>query len=182
MQSTGTNFVPIRNAQQHTADIVMNTGMAVITDVGMQFDIHPKKKQPVGHRLALLAENKVYQDDVFCEAPVLSDVQVQKGKVILTFENAGQGLYLAEKLPYGQIVEKNHFSGLQIFQNGNELDEKNFSASVENNQVIIRGDEICADIDTEVKIAQTGWYLVNLYNSADIPAMPAYRKVILSDM
>lgn len=176
MQSTGTSFIPIRSAQQYTADTVPDTGMAVITDVGMQFDIHPKKKQPVGHRLALLAENKVYHDDVLCEAPVLSNVQVQEGKVIFTFENAGQGLYLAEKLPYGQTVEKGHFGGLQIFQDGCELDDKKLRASAKNNQVIISGEEIHADADTEVKIAQTGWYLVNLYNSADIPAAPACRK------
>lgn len=60
MDCIGTPYAIIRKAQQHTADNVPNTGMAVITDVGMEHDIHPKKKQPVGHRLALLAMAKIY--------------------------------------------------------------------------------------------------------------------------
>ena len=34
---------------------VPNTGMAVINDIGDLKDIHPKNKQEVGHRLALMA-------------------------------------------------------------------------------------------------------------------------------
>lgn len=173
MESTGENYVEIRAAQQHTADTVSNTGMAVTTDVGMQLDIHPKKKQPVGHRLALLAENLVYGDGVLCEAPVLSGVKVEDNRLILTFDNAGDGLYLAEKVPYGQEVGAGRFGGLQVFQNGQELQTDFLTAYAEGNCIIISGEAIQADMPTQVKIAGTGWYLVNLYNSENIPARPA---------
>ena len=174
MDCCGKNYVEIRKAQQHAAETIPDTGMAVITDVGMQFDIHPKKKQPVGHRLALLAENKVYGDgNVLCEAPSLKEIQVEEGKVVLTFDNAGDGLYLTENVPYGQVVGKETLGGLRIFQNGQELKMEKMKATARKNHVIVTGAEIRSSVPTQVRLAQTGWYLVNLYNSAGIPARPA---------
>lgn len=173
MDCFGERYVEIRDAQQQTVDTVPGTGMAVTTDVGMQFDIHPKKKQPVGHRLALLAENKVYKDDVLCEAPTLSGIKVEDGRLILSFENTGDGLYFAETVPYGQLVGAEQFGGLQVFQNGEELDAEQLRVKAEGNQVTVFGESIHIGVSTQVKVAKTGWYLVNLYNSAGIPARPA---------
>lgn len=173
MDCFGDRYVEIRAAQQYTANTVTGTGMAVITDVGMEFDIHPKKKQPVGHRLALLAENKVYGDDVLCEAPALSKIRAEDGKLVLVFDNAGDGLYLAETLSYGQTANAERLGGLQVFQNGQELDTMQLKAQTKGDQVIILGESICSGVPTQVKLAETGWYLVNLYNSAGIPAKPA---------
>ena len=172
LECDGVPYVEIRAAQQYTADTINGTGMAVITDVGMKNDIHPKKKQPVGHRLALLAENKVYHEDVLCEAPTLTGMHVEDGRITLTFDHAGDGLYLAENAPYGQKVGDKKLGGLQIFQNGKELSSDMMTALAEGSHVMITGKEICADIPTRVKLAKTGWYLVNLYNSAGIPARP----------
>lgn len=47
-----------------------NTGMAVITDIGDATDIHPKNKQDVGKRLAVIALNKLYQKQVVPGGPV----------------------------------------------------------------------------------------------------------------
>lgn len=173
MDCAGENYVEIRAAQQHTADTVPGTGMAVITDVGMQHDIHPKKKQPVGYRLALLAENKVYGDANLCDAPTLSRIEVYDGKLILSFDHVGDGLSLTGTLPYGQKVDRNHLGGLQVFQNGQELDAGHLRAQADGDQVILWGDEIRPGLPTQVKLAETGWYPVNLYNSAGLPARPA---------
>lgn len=172
MTIVGEPYIQIREAQQHTAETVPETGMAVISDVGMQYDIHPKKKQPVGHRLALLAENKVYGKDILCEAPTLCEVEVENGSLTLTFENVGEGLYLADKTPDGQTVGVQTLGGLQVFQDNSELNTKTLKAKAENNQVIISGGEIKKGAVTEVRIAKTDWYVVNLYNSAGIPARP----------
>lgn len=177
MQCVGEPYVEIRAAQQHTADTVPNTGMAVTTDVGMQTDIHPKKKQPVGHRLALLAQNMVYGEDVLCEAPTLSKIQVEAGKIVLAFEHAGEGLYLTGTMPHGQAVDPGKLGGLQVFQDGRELDAASLYARAEGCQVTVMGDEIRPGVPTQVKLARTGWCLVNLYNSAGIPARPAQAAV-----
>lgn len=173
LECVGTPYVEIREAQQYTADTVPGTGMAVITDAGMRSDLHPKKKYPVGHRLALLAENKVYGEGVLCEAPTLSGVRAEDGRLILEFENTGDGLYLAGVLPHGQKVDAGKFGGLQVFQDGVELNPEFLEAGACGNQVIVTGNVIRADVSTQVKIAKTGWYLVNLYNSEHIPARPA---------
>lgn len=176
MDCCGKNYVQIRDAQKYVADNMPNTGMAVVTDVGMKYDIHPKKKQPVGHRLALLAERKVYGDNVLCDAPELYTFYVEEGKIILEFRHAGEGLYIAEKAPYGQVIGKEKLGGLQIFQNGSELNDEKLKVIAQSDTVIIYGEEIKTDADIEIRIAQTGWYLVNLYNSAGIPAMPVTLK------
>lgn len=177
MTCIGERYVEIRAAQQHTADTVPGTGMAVITDVGMQFDIHPKKKQPVGYRLALLARNNVYGETLLCEAPALASITVEDDCLTLRFDHSGDGLYLADTLPYGQKVDGQKLGGLQVFQNGKELPAQSMRAQANGNQVIITGENICSGVPTQIKLAETGWYLVNLYNGAGIPARPAHAEV-----
>ena len=48
-----------------------HTGMAVIHDVGDLNDIHPKNKQEVGRRLALVALAKTYNQEVIYSGPAL---------------------------------------------------------------------------------------------------------------
>lgn len=68
---------------------IPNTGMAVTMDVGNVKDIHPKNKQEVGRRLALLALNKTYgQKDVVCDSPLFDNMKVDGNKVVVTFKNA----------------------------------------------------------------------------------------------
>lgn len=169
----GENYVRIRDAQQHTANTVEGTGMAVISDIGAKNDVHPKKKQPVGHRLALLAMNQIYGLPTLCEAPTLEHVLVEDGRLTLSFSNTGNGLYLADRTPDGYTADAKKFGGLQVFQAGKLLPTDSLSASAEGNMVKIIGENISRKQDTLVKIAKTGWYRVNLYNSAGIPARPA---------
>lgn len=173
MFATGDRYAQIREAQDLTARTVPGTGMAVITDVGMRYDIHPKKKQPVGHRLALLAEAKVYGEPVLCEAPELTGAEIKDGALTLRFDHAGEGLELREVTPSGEHVGADRLGGLQIFQDGKELDLSAVRAKAEGSRVILSGGAIRAGSPTTVKLARTGWYCVNLYNSAGIPAKPA---------
>lgn len=177
MDSTGEPYVKIRSAQQKVLESVPGTAMAVITDLGSQFDIHPKKKQPVGHRLALLAEHYVYGDDIECEAPMLSSVSVSDGELNLFFEYAYNGLYLEEVLPDGKKTDRSRLEGLQVLQDGCILDNADFSAEAEGNCVHVYGSGIKADRETEVRLAKTGWYCMNLYNSAGLPARPGSVRI-----
>ena len=157
----GTWYPNVRAVQQWTADNVANTAMAVITDCGCDWDIHPKNKRPVGERLALLAEHYVYGEDVLCEAPRMREFDVEKGKITLRFEHAGEGLQL----------DGNRLDSLEIYQDGYLVDYDSCSAA--GDTVCVFGSKICPDLPTEVRLACTEYHNVNLKNSAEIPARPA---------
>lgn len=54
-----------RDSQRRLADQLPNVGMAVCTDVGDSLDVHPRRKQPVGERLARRALADVYATPFF---------------------------------------------------------------------------------------------------------------------
>ncbi len=76
----------LREAQTINRDTIKNTGMAVIIDVGETNDIHPKDKQTVGKRLALL-EKKRQGMDVVCRGPSFDKMNITDGKAVISFDN-----------------------------------------------------------------------------------------------
>lgn len=65
------------------------THMATAIDIGNPDDIHPKNKQEVARRLALLTRHYSYgQKAVVCEAPVCRKATAKDGKVRLAFNGA----------------------------------------------------------------------------------------------
>lgn len=160
MGVTTKGWIEVRNAQQWVADNVPGTGMAVITDAGMEWDIHPKEKHPVGRRLALLARKNTYGEDLLCEAPRLSATKKANGLLTLTFDHAGDGLTIrGEKL-----------TGITVLVNGAAI-AGNPAAS--GNTLTIADPAITPDAAVTVEIGWGDYSVVNLYNSAGIPARPA---------
>jgi sialate O-acetylesterase len=87
---TGSGWAELREAQTLTLSLP-NTGMAVTTDIGEAKDIHPRNKQDVGKRLALVALNKTYGQNLVSSGPVYESMQVNGNRVILSFANTGGG-------------------------------------------------------------------------------------------
>ena len=85
-------WAELREAQRQTALYYDNVGMAVTIDIGDMNDIHPKNKQEVGHRLALLARTDTYGERIVCSGPVYQTYRVKGDRVILSFECADGGL------------------------------------------------------------------------------------------
>lgn len=81
-----------RNAQLNVSRTVANTGLVVTADVMETNTIHPPTKQPIGKRLAVLAEEQVYHKHVQGRSPILQTMKVDKNIVILTFANVPGGL------------------------------------------------------------------------------------------
>lgn len=84
-------WAELREAQTRTL-AVKNTGMAVIIDKGDANDIHPKDKQTVGHRLALIARANTYGEKVSCSGPMYRSYQVEGDKIVLSFDHTDGGL------------------------------------------------------------------------------------------
>ena len=71
-----------------------NAGMVTTCDIGNFDDIHPNEKSTIGKRLAALALKRDYGfGKIVSDAPTLKRCTWEKGKVVMSFENA-DGWYL----------------------------------------------------------------------------------------
>jgi len=91
----------IREQEEMVSKTVPNTGMVVITDLVDNIkDIHPKDKLNVGKRLANYALTETYKQNVGAyKSPSYQSMQVEKGKVRLTFSDVLTGLKSTGKTP-----------------------------------------------------------------------------------
>lgn len=89
----------IRAAQAFTRDTVPHTGMAVSIDCGEKGNIHPKRKQPVGERLARLALADVYGKTIASRGPTLQALEKSNGTLRVIFQGLENGLQTADGKP-----------------------------------------------------------------------------------
>jgi sialate O-acetylesterase len=95
---------------QAATQAIPNTGMAVINDIGDLKNIHPKNKQDVGHRLALLALAKTYHHDGLAwSGPVFKSLSIKGDKLRVTFDHAEGGLASRDGKPldWFEIIDAN---------------------------------------------------------------------------
>ncbi len=99
------NGVILRDQQRRAASKIENSGVVVISDIGNEDDLHPKNKYPVGVRLANLALNKTYgKTDIQYSGPSYKSFEIEKNKVIISFDFA-EGLTSPDKkVPYFEIA------------------------------------------------------------------------------
>lgn len=157
---TAMNYPTLRQKQELVSKTVPKTWMASIMDVGMEFDIHPKKKQPVGERLALLARGKIYGEDILCEAPELERAQRLDYSLILTFKHTGDDLMLSGKT----------LSAMEILADNSLVTD--WKAEVSGSTVKLTAKKLKNAKQIQVRYAWDPYCEVNLYNSAKLPAKP----------
>ena len=150
----------IRNAQYAVTKKVKNTYLCSASDMGEQFDIHPKNKKPVGERMALLARGYVYNEDVLCDAPEVEGVKNEADDIIISFTNANDGL----------ILEGNEINALKVLDAADV--EIEFNYEISGNTVRISPKNCSVDSIARIQFAKDKFYVVNLYNSSHIPAIP----------
>ena len=78
-------WAALRNAQAKALELD-NTGMAVAIDLGNPVDIHPKNKQDVAHRLALIALGRDYGFTEDYTAPRCVSVERDGKELVLNFD------------------------------------------------------------------------------------------------
>ena len=80
-------------AQTAAMDLIPNSGMAVINDVGNLGNIHPTNKAPVGERLARWALHGTYgKKELVHTGPIVQEVTQAGGQLRVTFDSIGSGL------------------------------------------------------------------------------------------
>ena len=151
-------WAELREAQLLATKTLPKVGMAVITDVGEQDDIHPKKKEPVGARLALAARGIAYGEKVVFSGPIYKSKIVNKGQVILSFDHADGGLE----------ARGGPLKGFAICGS-----DKKFvwaDAEIRGDNVIVSSSQVSDPI--EVRYGWADFPVVNLWSKAGLPATP----------
>ncbi len=87
----------LREVQLKAVNLIPNSGIAVLSDIGSDETIHPPRKKEVADRLFLNALNKTYGlKDVDCMGPVYKSMTEKDSALLLSFDNAETGLYSPE--------------------------------------------------------------------------------------
>ncbi|QTN33888.1 sialate O-acetylesterase [Akkermansiaceae bacterium] len=148
----------IREAQFLTLSKSKNTAMVVTTDVGDANDIHPRRKRPVGERLALAARALVYGEKTEYSGPLYESMEAKGDKVALSFGHVGGGL----------VAEGGDLKGFTIAgADGQFVPAK---AEIKGDQVLVSAEGV-----SEPKAVRYGWANVpdvNLFNKEGLPASP----------
>ncbi len=87
------NSAYIRDVQRKSQQVIPNSAMACILDVGDMGNIHPLDKKTPGERLALLALHDTYGFEGFGYAtPDVNELNIEDSLVTVTFKNLPNGL------------------------------------------------------------------------------------------
>ena len=156
-------WAELREAQLLTWQRVPNTGMAVTIDYGDALDIHPKRKQPIGERLALIARALAYKEKIEYSGPVFAAVSKEANKLLLTFTHVDGGLEVKNGL----------LKGFEIAG----ADQKYVMAQgeIRKNTLLLWNPAVSNPL--VVRYAWADYPQFSLYNMAGLPATP-FRSFI----
>ena len=114
------NWAALREAQTKALKLDQ-VGMAVTIDIGLADDIHPKNKQEVGRRLALLALAGSYGKNVSSSAPVFQNYIIKGDKMELDFGQKQDGFKIKDTTLKGFTIagpDRVFYSAEAMVQNG----------------------------------------------------------------
>ncbi len=158
--NVGSKWAELREAQSKTLRL-SGTGMSVTTDIGDPKDIHPKNKQEVGRRLAVIALNNVYGIKQTCNGPQYDSVSFSNDRAVLFFKSVGKGLIAKDKSGY--------LHGFEIA--GQNKKFYYARAYIQGSQVVVTADSVSNPV-----AVRYGWSNapddINLYNADGFPASP----------
>ena len=157
----GNNFIgSIIREQQAKAMAHNNVGMVVTTDlVDDTADIHPKNKHDVGYRLANWALAETYhKEGITYKSPMYKNMEVQKDKVIVSFDNAPNGLMAKDK-----NITALYIAGAdKIFYPA--------TAKIENDKLIVAGKLVPQPVAVRFSFTNAG--AGNLFSKEGLPVAP----------
>jgi sialate O-acetylesterase len=92
-------WAELREAQSMALSLP-DTGMATAIDLGEEDDIHPRDKQDVAHRLALVAARVVYGENIVDSGPMFQSMKIIGSLARITLTDLGDGLRIDDKYGY----------------------------------------------------------------------------------
>jgi sialate O-acetylesterase len=157
-QPGDSDWASVREAQWWATKTLPKVGMAVITDVGEEHDIHPTKKQPVGARLALAARAIAFGENVEFSGPLYKNMKVAGNKAVLSFDHVG----------YGLESRNGALKGFSICG-----EDKKFVwalAEIDGDKVVVSSPNVQNPV--AVRYGWADYPVVNLWNKNGLPATP----------
>ncbi len=158
LEPSVSRWAQVREAQRKVLETA-GTGMAVTYDAGEYNDIHPRDKKTVGNRLALLAMNLVYGEDVVCSGPVFHHKEIEGNKIRLYFTHTGSGL----------IVKGERLKSFTVC--GEDGRFTHAEAIIDKDTVLVSGKDIKEPVHVRYAWADNPED-ANLYNGEGLPAPP----------
>lgn len=156
-------WAEVREAQLMTWQRTPNTGMAITIDLGDAQDIHPKRKQPVGERLALVARGVAYKEPVVYSGPVFDSLSTKGNALVLKFKYAGKGL----------VAHGSEVKGFEIA--GADHRYVWAKAKIAGDTIVLSSPEVQSP--ALVRYAWADYPTCNLYNVEGLPASPFRASV-----
>ena len=151
-------WAELREAQLLTSLHVPHTGMAVITDLGDEKDIHPRQKEPVGARLALAALGVAYGRPVAYSGPLYDSMTVEGDKAVLKFKQVGGGLTAKDGALRGFAIA------------GDDRKFTNAQAEIRGNEVVVWSPKVSRPV--AVRYGWADYPLGNFWSKDGLPASP----------
>jgi sialate O-acetylesterase len=147
-------------AQSRAAKKIKNCDLVFPGDVGNIKNIHPRRKYPVGKRLALLALVNTYDKKITdYKSPAFKSLKVEGNKLVISFENLETGL----KTNDGKAPREFMIAG---------ENEKYYPAQAEikGKTVVISSDKVTAPVSA--KYAWHNLSVPNLITNTGLPVLP----------
>lgn len=145
----------LRDAQRKTLYRVEKTGMAVLLDIGEEFDIHPENKKDVGERLALHALKNEYNFNLTANGPLYQNHVSKGSRIEVSFDHVANGL-----------VSNGKLTGFEVA--GNDGFFYPASAKIINNKIIVSNIKVKNPV--HVRYGWKNWFVGMLFNSQGLPA------------
>jgi sialate O-acetylesterase len=153
----GTRWAIAREQQARAVAEIPNAALAVTIDLGDPKTVHPLHKRGVGHRLALLALNRVYGQNLEAEGPTFEGLQVDGHEAIVRFTHA-----------HGLHSKTSRIPGFEIA--GSDGKFVPADARIEGEAVHVSAPEVAHPV--AVRYAWRNDPETSLYNAAGLAAAP----------
>ncbi|BDI31205.1 9-O-acetylesterase [Capsulimonas corticalis] len=158
-QADDPSWPELRDAQWNTARTVKNAGIVTAIDIGEPTDIHPKNKQEVGRRLALVARHQVYHEKIEDSGPVYQSMKTEGDTVRLTFTHTG-----------GKMTTKNGDPLTGFIIAGADRKWLPATARIDGDTIVVSSPDVKSPV--AVRYSWAGYSQSNLIGAAGLPAFP----------
>ena len=154
---TGTDWARLRETQAQVLSLP-NTGMAVTIDIGDPDNIHPRNKQEVGRRLALIARHHLYDIPGDWSGPVFKSATHEDAAMRVQFDHADGGL----------VAHDRPLTGFQVA--GADRRFHPATVRIERDTIVVSASGVKEPV--AVRYAWVNAPEANLFSGAGLPAAP----------